>query len=81
MCSVINYGHATEFFHMTKHGIRQGCPISALLFLMIAETMACRIRTKQGIDLIHINDCSIGIKQMADDTTLFLKDLSLVKMC
>jgi len=78
MCSVINYGHATEFFQISR-GIRQGCPISALLFLLIAETMANRIRNKKEINPVNINGCTIGITQMADDTTLFLKDLLSVR--
>ena len=74
MCTVINYGHATEFFQLSR-GIRQGCPISALLFLLVAETMANRIRNTKGINPVNINGCTVGITQMADDTTLFLKDL------
>ena len=72
MC-VTNNGHASEFFQ-TNRGIRQGCPISALHFLLVVESLADKIRSSKNIAGIDIDGVTITISQLADDTTLFLKD-------
>ena len=69
----MNNGHATEFFKLSR-GIRQGCPISALLFILIVEVLASRIRSDTEIKGLEINKIKFCISQLADDTTLFLKD-------
>ena len=70
-------GWLTQSFPV-KCGIRQGCPFSPLAFILAAEFLAIKIRNSQvkGIDLPSKNqdNLSLKIKQMADDTTLFLKD-------
>ena len=80
LCSIINNGHSTESFETTR-GIRQGCPISALLFILVAEIMAIEIRENNKIKGLSILDSSITLTQMADDTTLFLKDLESIPAC
>lgn len=70
---VINNGKCTEFFNITR-GIRQGCPISAYLFVMSAELLAIQIRENSNIEGINLNGYCIKIMQMADDTTVFVKD-------
>ena len=70
-----NNGHATSFFPLTR-GVRQGCPISALLFILVVEVMANKIRSPVSqIKGIRIDKTEIKIGQLADDTTLFLKDM------
>ena len=78
LCCVTNNGHASESFQISR-GIRQGCPLSALLFLLVAETMANHIRNQQSIKGLTVNGCTVKITQMADDTTVFLKDVQSVK--
>ncbi len=70
---VTNNGHCGTFFPVTR-GIRQGCPISALLFLLVVEAMAEGIRNTVGIKGIDLDGVNIKITQLADDTTLFLRD-------
>ena len=60
-----------------KRGINQGCPISALLFIITVEIMATKIRKSNNINGFEIK-CKnkpnhIKISQLADDTTLFVR--------
>ncbi len=58
--------------------MRQGCPISTLLFLIVAETMAENIRCNNNVNGIKISDtCTIMLSQFADDTTLFMQNESI----
>ena len=64
-------------------GIRQGCPFSPLSFVLAVELLAIRIRnsTIKGIKLPSpVDTHTIKIKQMADDTTLFLHDKKDISM-
>ena len=74
-CSVINNGWISERFKCTR-GIRQGCPLSALLFVLSVEIMAIRLRTEHNIKGIQVKldkrNHNLKISQLADDTTLFL---------
>ena len=51
-------------------GIRQGCPLSALLFLFMAEILATNLETNETIFGIRINDYDIRNIQHADDLTV-----------
>jgi hypothetical protein len=72
--SVINNGWQSDFFNISC-GIRQGCPLSALIFIIVAEILAIKIRSSKDIHGITVkNDNVINklkITQLADDTTLF----------
>ena len=73
---VKNGGHLSEFFQMFR-GVRQGCPISPLLFILTVELFAKNVRGDKNIKGISIPGApeSVKIRQYADDTTLFLRDL------
>jgi hypothetical protein len=75
---VTNNGYASQFFPIGR-GIRQGCPISALLFLLVVESLAVKIRQSPDIFGINVKGCKVVISQLADDTTLFLKDKASIK--
>ena len=70
---IINNGVTSPYFEI-KTGVRQGCPLSALLFILAVEVLAISIRENPAIKGININDKTFKISQLADDTTLFLKD-------
>ena len=72
---VRNAGYLSYLFKMER-GVRQGCPISPLLFIITAELFARSIRNDPKIVGINIESSqNIKIRQFADDTTLFLRDL------
>lgn len=74
-CSIANNGWISERFKCTR-GIRQGCPLSALLFVLAVEIMAIRIRNNSNVKGIQVKldtkTHNLKISQLADDTTLFL---------
>ena len=74
---VMNNGWVSENFKNSR-GIRQGCPLSALLFVLAVEIMALKFRNSNEVKGITIKldgkSYSVKISQLADDTTLFRKD-------
>ena len=74
---VTNNGHQSEYFKISR-GIRQGCPLSALLFLLPAEIIALILRSLGTIKGIMVSNTCIKLCQLADDMTLFLSDNSSV---
>ena len=68
-----------QIISLLTRGIRQGCPISALLFILVAEILAINVRTNLNIKGLTINNCEFKLAQLADDTTLFLADLDSLK--
>ena len=69
-------GWLSESFNLNR-GIRQGCPLSALLFIIAMEMLYVSIKQNQQIRGIHIgneNDIENQVVQLADDTTLLVKD-------
>ena len=78
-----NNGWTSKPFEIQR-GIRQGCPLSALLFLLVVEILANKIRKSKNDGLeIKINGTNqyIQLTQLADDTTLFLQNEQAVKNC
>jgi hypothetical protein len=69
---IINNGHTSTFFHPTR-GVRQGCPLSPILFVIAVELMAAKIRQNNKIRGIYIGRNEIKLSQFADDTTFFLE--------
>lgn len=63
-----------------NRGISQGCPISALLYLFVAEILAYKLKHNSEIQGINtcISNMTDDIKtiQHADDVTLTLKNIS-----
>ena len=70
-CCVTNNGFHTELFPVQR-GIRQGCPISAFLFILCSEVLAIAIRQQQDIKGLKIGNKEIKITQYADDTCVCL---------
>lgn len=75
--SSIKLGHGTSQRFTIQRGIRQGCPISPYLFLLAMQLLAVHI-INSGLQGISIAEKQIIISQLADDTTLFLKNKSQI---
>ena len=74
-----NNGYLSKRFPLSR-GIRHGCPISALLFILVAEVLSIKIRTNDEIKGIQINGFEYKIIQLADDTTIFVNDLNSLEV-
>jgi hypothetical protein len=72
--SVSNNGHQTESFNL-KRGVHQGCPLSALLFIILVQVLQHMLYKNKDINGIIVGDKEIKILQMADDTTIFTTKL------
>ena len=70
-----NNNYISRFFDMER-GVRQGCPLSPLLFICTVELLARNIRKDNKIKGITLDQKNrpVKIRQFADDTTLFLRD-------
>ena len=70
---VLNHGHASHFFSLER-GVRQGCPLSRLLFVIGLELLARAIKSDKLIKGISIGKKEIKTSMYADHTTVFVSD-------
>lgn len=77
-CSIKLHSGTSPRFEL-KRGIRQGCPVSPYLFLLCTQLLSDFIKLSH-LKGISIAEREVIISQLADDTTLFLKDASQVSM-
>ena len=76
---VMNAGFMTNYFKVSRD-VRQGCPLSPLLFVLAVEMLALKICQNQlcrGIELPNGHNAKIS--QFADDTTLILEDTTSLR--
>jgi hypothetical protein len=71
--SIILNGEKMKPF-LLKSGMRQGCPLSSLLFNIVLEFLARAIRQEEGIKRKQIGKETVKIFLFADDMILYLKD-------
>ncbi len=72
--SIKNNGWLSSDIELSR-GVRQGCPLSALLFVLTVEIMATRIRNNNNIHGFQCLENNIKQSMYADDTTLLLNDV------
>ena len=72
---IINGGYVTNYFKVSR-GVRQGCPLSPILFILSAELLAQKIRQSSKSKGIKLpGNVEVKLSQFADDTTLICKDI------
>ena len=64
-------GFTSEKFQILR-GVRQGCPLSMILYVMQAEIFACYIRQNNNIRGIYTNGHETKLQQYADDTIFYI---------
>ena len=76
---VLVNGHQSDKVDV-QTGVRQGCPIAALLYLMACERMASLFRSDSNFKGFSIQTpdmlVRLCISQYCDDTLLFCRDLA-----
>ena len=71
---VLNNGHASEPF-LLERGVRQGCPLSGMLFVIASKVLAQKIRRSKmikGIAIEYNGSQEIKLSQYAGETTALL---------
>ena len=75
---VSNNGYLSPYFKLSL-GIRQGCAISSLLFLLVVEVIATILRKSNRVSRLCVSQKQIKLCQLADDMTLFLSSIESVR--
>ena len=75
---VINNGFASPFFKL-KRGVRQGCSLSGLLFVLAIELLTLAIMNDPLIQGISVDKQKLKLSQYADDTTVLVRNTSSVE--
>lgn len=76
-CVKVN-GFLTDKFPLER-SVRQGCPLSALLYSLIAEPFACLLKSREQIEPLQIPGGAISlIHQFADDTTITVRRMGSI---
>ena len=75
-CCVNNGGWLTDFYYL-RQGLKQGCPLAPLTFLIVSEILSLKIKQNRHIQGIALSQDHTfhRILQFADDTTFFFKNL------
>lgn len=69
---ILANGHLSEPFQVSR-GVRQGCPLSPLLYFLMSETIGRAIIKHRLIDGFQLpTNVSVKLGQYADDTTVFI---------
>lgn len=69
--AIINNGYTSHWFNPSR-GLQQGCPSSSLLFCLVVEILAIKIRASENVKGIKVSQVESKISQYIDDTTLFV---------
>ncbi len=76
--TVLNNGNMGRFFNLER-GVRQGCPLSAYLFIIAIDILANKIRHEKDIKRIKIDKEEIKLSMLANNLTIILQDLKSIE--
>ena len=75
-------GYYSDWFPI-QSGVAQGCPLSPLLFLLVAEGLNIALEQTEingvKVEGVQIGKARFKISQYADDTTLILRGIAELK--
>ena len=71
--TISNRGFISDWFRPSR-GLQQGSPSSSLLFILVIETLAIKIRSANDICGISVKDCETKLSLYCDDVTAFVAD-------
>ena len=71
--NIILNGEKLKAFPL-KSGIRQGCPLSPLLFNIVLEVLATAVRAEKEIKGIQIGKEEVKLSLLADDMILYIEN-------
>ena len=71
--NIILNGEKLKAFPL-RSGIRQGCPLSPLLFNIVLEVLATAIREEKEINGIQIGKEEVKLSLFADDTIIYIEN-------
>jgi hypothetical protein len=66
----VNGYYSDEF--SIQSGVAQGCPLSPLLFLVVAEALRVSVDMEKGLEGVKIGTSYFKLSQFADDTTIIM---------
>ena len=73
-------GFLSDPFTLSR-GVRQGCPLSLLLYIIAAEVLASFVIVNKKVNGVQIGDQEIKLVNFVGDTTIFLRDIdSLIRL-
>ena len=78
MFKIKNNGWISKAYPLER-SLRQGCPMSASLFVIIIEVLGIMIRKAKNINGIEINQIEHKIIQYADDATICVRNLPSIR--
>ena len=70
--NIIVNGEKLKAFPL-RSGIRQGCPLSPLLFSIVLEVLTTAIREEKEIKGIHIRKKEVKLSLFADNMILYIE--------
>lgn len=70
---ILNDRYASEFFSLQTR-VRQGCPLTGLLFVLVVEPLANHIRVNGVIKVLENENNVTKLSFYADDITTFIHD-------
>lgn len=73
--SNVKINGVTSKSFLLERGVRQGCPLSPLLYVLYSEIIALLVNTDPEIKGICVNSTEVKLSQYADDLTAILRGI------